>query len=174
MTNSPQKGFTLIELLVVIAIIGILSSVVLASLNTAKNKANDAKRETDMHAIQTALEMYAVDHNAYPASPSWAWSSRCNAWPDLAGGNVIPGLVPTYLPKMPSDPAMDTVANTCCYLYLSNGTDYKLLDHNCPTINYQSAKSLIDPARDSGSNACTVDGTGIWSWAVYSQGACTW
>lgn len=171
MIQSSSKGFTLIELLVVIAIIGILSSVVLASLSTAKNRANDAKRMTDLHAIQTALEMYAVDNNAYPvANP---WSSKCPAWGgDQGAGNVIPGLVPKYLPKMPNDPAMDTAANTCCYLYYSNGKEYKLLDHNCPTINYQSAKSLIDPARDSGSNACTVDGTSIWSWAVYTPGWC--
>lgn len=168
--TSPSKGFTLIELLVVIAIIGILSSVVLASLSTAKNKANDAKRMTDLHAIQTALEMYAADNNAYPVTNTW--SSRCNAWPDQASGDVIPGLVPKYLPKMPSDPAMDAAANTCCYLYYSNGKDYKLLDHNCPTINYQSAKSLIDPARDGGANSCIVDGTSVWSWAVYSEGFC--
>jgi prepilin-type N-terminal cleavage/methylation domain-containing protein len=167
MTNSPQKGFTLIELLVVIAIIGILSSVVLASLNTAKNKANDAKRMTDLNAIQTALEMYASTYNSYPVSPTWAWSSRCNAWPDLAGGDVIPGLVPTYLPKMPSDPAMDAVANTCCYLYLSNGTDYKLLAHNCPT-SYKCSGSgevnggFYDPVRPT------------WSCQVSTQGGEGW
>ena len=64
-----NKGFTLIELLVVIAIIGILSSVVLASLNTARQKARDARRVSDIKNIQLALELFADDNNGnYPAS----------------------------------------------------------------------------------------------------------
>jgi len=54
-----QKGFTLIELLVVIAIIGILSSVVLASLSTARNKGNDAKVKAQLSAVRSAVELYA-------------------------------------------------------------------------------------------------------------------
>jgi prepilin-type N-terminal cleavage/methylation domain-containing protein len=52
-----KKGFTLIELLVVIAIIGILSSVVLASLNTARNKGADAKVQSQMSGIRAAAEL---------------------------------------------------------------------------------------------------------------------
>ena len=57
-SKSKVKGFTLIELLVVIAIIGILSSVVLVSLNTARAKARDVKSLSDMHQMQIALEFY--------------------------------------------------------------------------------------------------------------------
>ncbi|MFA6408315.1 MAG: type II secretion system protein [Candidatus Paceibacterota bacterium] len=167
-----MRGFTLIELLVVIAIIGILSSVVLASLNTARNKANDARRASDMHSIQMALEMYRTSNTGYPVTTGW--SSRCAAWPDKGAGNVIPGLVPGYLPKMPDDPQMDSSGNLCCYLYYSDGIDYKLLDYNCPTLNYNSVRSLIDPTRDSGTDACIVDGDSIWSWAIYTDNACSW
>lgn len=53
-----SKGFTLIELLVVIAIIGILSSVVLASLNTARNKGKDASAKSSISSIRAAMEIY--------------------------------------------------------------------------------------------------------------------
>lgn len=67
MINSRiKKGFTLIELLVVIAIIGVLASVVLASLNTARTKSRDARRVADVKQIQIALEMYMDSNQEYP------------------------------------------------------------------------------------------------------------
>ena len=68
MKKINKKGFTLIELLVVIAIIGILASVVLASLNSARAKSRDARRIADVKQLQLALELYADANNqAYPA-----------------------------------------------------------------------------------------------------------
>ncbi len=66
--KNTRKGFTLIELLVVIAIIGILSSVVLASLSTARQKSRDAKRISDVGQIQLALELYFDQSQSYPST----------------------------------------------------------------------------------------------------------
>ena len=60
---KKNQGFTLIELLVVIAIIGILSSVVLASLNTARNKGNDAAVKANLSNLRAAAALYYDDSN---------------------------------------------------------------------------------------------------------------
>ena len=66
--KNKIRGFTLIELLVVIAIIGILSAVVLASLNTARSKGNDAAIKSDLNAVGTQAALYLPDNNnAYGA-----------------------------------------------------------------------------------------------------------
>jgi len=56
-----RQGFTLIELLVVIAIIGLLSTLAVVSLNSARAKARDAKRVSDVKQISTLVEMEAAN-----------------------------------------------------------------------------------------------------------------
>lgn len=70
MFYKRNKGFTLIELLVVISIIGLLSSVVLASLNTARASARDARRKADLRQIATALEFYYDKFGTYMVAGS--------------------------------------------------------------------------------------------------------
>lgn len=91
---SKKNGFTLIELLVVIAVIGILASVILASLNSARAKARDAKRISDIRQVQNALEMYYTDSGVYP----------------LSGDTLLPSvlaaaLVPIYISSIPTEPS---------------------------------------------------------------------
>ena len=63
--HKRNHGFTLIELLVVIAIIGILSSVVLASLNSARAKGLDAKVKTQISGLRASAEIYYDNNNSY-------------------------------------------------------------------------------------------------------------
>ena len=67
-----KKGFTLIELLVVVAIIGILATVVLASVNSAQVRANNSAKLQGIGQIQTALTLYYDDNNNYPIATSGA------------------------------------------------------------------------------------------------------
>lgn len=60
-----NKGFTLIELLVVIAIIGLLSSVVLASLNSARSKAKDAAIKEGVHQLSSLMALEYDESGSY-------------------------------------------------------------------------------------------------------------
>jgi len=65
-----QKGFTLIELLVVVTIIGLLASVIMASLNTARAKGRDGKRVSSIEEVVKALSLYWSDNNNQYPSPT--------------------------------------------------------------------------------------------------------
>lgn len=98
--NKNKAGFTLIELLVVIAIIGLLASVVLLALNSARQKSRDAKRLADVRQIASALELYYNDMNGYPTG-----SVSVTAGGGVFGAaNTVVGLTPTYIGLAPAAP----------------------------------------------------------------------
>ena len=96
MYKNRSQGFTLIELLVVIAIIGILSAVVLASLNTARSKGNDAAIQSDLSTVQTQAELYYGDNgNRYGSNGSLAsgGAAGCNGATVAATLFAAPGSI---------------------------------------------------------------------------------
>ena len=86
--NLFKRGFTLIELLVVIAIIGILASVVLASLNSARDKGSDAAIKSSINNLRAEAELWYDNHTSsytgFCASITTASSSVANA-----GGTLV-------------------------------------------------------------------------------------
>lgn len=105
-----SRAFTLIELIVVIAIIGMLVSVVLASLNTARTKARDARRMEDVSAIQKALGLYVITNSNFPVSPAATTLSGTDA--------VSLALIAAdTIPDVPRDPQSPT------YNYTYTSTD---------------------------------------------------
>ncbi len=111
--KQNQKGFTLIELLVVIAIIGLLASVVLLALNSARQKSRDAKRLADVRQIASALELYFDTNGGYPTTAS--------------GG--LGALVPNYLGQLPTFPGPSDGCTTASYAYTAgtSSSSYHLL-----------------------------------------------
>ena len=93
------RGFTLIELLVVISIIGVLATLVSANLNSARSRARDAQRKSDLKGISTALRLYYNDQGAYPVDGYFdsLWGV---AWTDAGA---------TYMNSVPKDPLPDQV-----------------------------------------------------------------
>lgn len=102
-----KKGFTLIELLVVIAIIALLSTLSVVALNSARVKARDARRVSDIKQIRTALEMYFDAKLEYPASKAELGSgtARClsatNAFNTSCAGTI-------FMQNVPKDPQSPT------------------------------------------------------------------
>lgn len=156
-----KRGFTLIELLVVIAIIGVLSSVVLASLAGARQSARTARSLQDLNAIRTALELYASSNNGYPPVSGWSGFQTC--WGGSSGANWIPGLTPAHIPSLPLAPVSPQSCNNE-YIYYSDGANYKLIWHGAENMSTVAQKypQLIDPIRSTYSYGFWTPGAAAW------------
>jgi prepilin-type N-terminal cleavage/methylation domain-containing protein len=176
-----RNGFTLIELLVVIAIIGMLSSVVLVSLNPARAKSRDSKRISDLSQLQLAVELYYDKYGSYPSTGGswWGEGNPCYGSHDYSGVNGwIPNLAPEFIGELPGDPNPN-LAGGACYLYNSNGVDYMIITHG--TMEAICDGSDSDTTRDPGDecNPTYIQQKDRYcceqpSIAVYSSGAKTW
>lgn len=135
---KSKKGFTLIELLVVIAIIGILASVVLASLNSARKKSRDARRVSDIKQIQLALELFFDANRKYPTG--------------LYGTGAADGLTAGgYMPTVSYDPLGTTIQ----YSYAYNPTTGDPIYYHLGASLEESTNPALNSDKDCNSSSTT-------------------
>lgn len=144
-----KSGFTLIELLIVIAIIGILASIVLVSLNKARQKGQTAKDMASLDSINTALQGYYAAGGNFPTG---CWQT---APAGVASANWIPGVTDVTGP-LPTEHRQ--LGGYSGFIFCSDGGEnYKLINHVPDSMEVPS--NLIDPMR-----------TG-WAWGYWTPGA---
>ncbi len=142
MKKMNHKGFTLVELLVVIAIIGLLSTLAVVALGSARQKARDARRMSDLKQMQTALELYYTDRNAYPiaatAQTLGALTYACldNSGFAAAGCNTNP----VYMGIVPTDPGQGS------YSFTGDGTTYTIAATLEGTVNGMTGNITATPS----------------------------
>jgi len=124
--QTRPLGFTLIELLVVIALIGLLSAVILASLNSARTKGNDAARVQDVRAIKTAMELYYDRYGKYPTGTGAGAGCGAGAsGPNQSVDNLRTQLVNEE--KLVGDIPQVLINDDNRYICSGNGKNYGLL-----------------------------------------------
>lgn len=155
---TGNRGLTLIEILVVVAIVGIMAGVLVVVVNPFQlnAKARDARRVSNLKAIQTALELYKINNGGlYPLSASWSV---------LTGGDSVSvALVPTsagvvkYIDNFPQDPSYQSSfsgAVNPCNLDLSGTPAYR---YNYRTPNPATSYVLtaqIEVSSSANQNTC--------------------
>ncbi|MEN9614277.1 MAG: hypothetical protein RLZZ347_584 [Candidatus Parcubacteria bacterium] len=115
--TKQNSGFTLVELLVVISIIALLSSIVFAGLNVARQKGRDTSRVAGANQLRAAIELYRTTTGTFPDTLPVASSCASGA---TALSTVLNSLVTgKHIAQIPSDP---TNTGTLCYKFYGKQT----------------------------------------------------
>ena len=168
-----NRGFTLIELTVVVAIIAVLAATIAPNVQDIIVKSRNASRMAGLASLEIALGQYFDDNALYPFA-AFVWrggESGYGGYSHEGANGYVPNLAPKYIRRLPADPTVGKYnpavgADNNGYLYLSNGANYKLLEHygpENPGSNYGNEKfKYYDPVRPT------------WAWATYSEGGRDW
>ena len=169
----PRRAFTLIELLVVVAIIGLLSTIAVVSLSSARSKARDAKRMADIHQISNAMQLYRQEYNAYPNPGALGCTGGSGQWFCLGHGDAgtcwiggayhgctaLDNALAPYLAKLPDDPNQANAGfdgDAYLYNYASS-----LGSSQAPLVHWGMEKG------PTSSNICIGGSSGTWGSGIF-------
>ena len=176
--NRPRRGFTLVEVVIVVGIVGLLSAIVLFSVQQARQNARDKTRKVDLKQLQLALELYREAVGRYPencdtgqagvpsaTTPRWASDAPGGATDCIDGNDWIIGLAPTFIATLPSDPKPPN--NNMRYWYGINldGSEYKVIAFNTVETSQVSLGDEFFP-RDA---SCANPNNWGSSYAIWSD-----
>lgn len=134
--EKNSGGFTLLEVMVVVGIIGMLATVIAVNSVQSGQQGRDAKRQADIRALQSAVELYKNKNGRYPVGCRGAdqWSGQQGTSYACSGGNTqyIVDLAPEFISVLPLDKKLHSTLTNSGYVYRTNaaGTVYKIMAMN--------------------------------------------
>ena len=159
--KKNSHGFTLIELLVVIAIIGVLATIILASLNSARAKARDSARASNIKQLTNALFLVADKNGGtFPSSGG----TKClgvdgSCWGGaFSGSATLNNAIKEFMSSIPVDPLSSSRGKGDTYLYSDSATT---IAQDCSGLSYPSGPFLFwvpDATLSPGGTDCKSTG----------------
>lgn len=157
---KTSKGFTIVELVITIVIVGLLAALITVSYNSVQTKTKATNEMSDLKTLNRAIQAYYSENSEYPKTGgSWM------GWSQAQDENFIPGLAPKYITKTPQQKDTSSGSDKS-YIYLSDGTNYKLISH-APGASVCATAVGITPAMADPVRNC-------WAFGIWSEGAQWW
>ena len=150
--RTAGRGFTLIELLIVVAIIGIIVAISIVNMINAIQRAKQKRSMADIKALSTALEAYAIDQNAYPASAGYTLPSGLSL-PTGTVGIAAGALSPTYVRICPLADGWNS-----WYLYGTSATKTDYVVRSAGADGAPDSSPVFGPTSDFNADIILVDG----------------
>lgn len=156
-----QRGFTLVELLIVILVIGLVGSLAAVAVNSARSKQRDASRLSNVRQLQSALEDYFNETNAYPSGTALplgdSTQSSCLGTGGFAANCSGDASVFLRVVIGTLDKGLDGAVtcgtperNAFCYSAATDGADY--------AIGFELENALPQVGLEKGANCATPEG----------------